>query len=100
MTLLKHEPSAQIPWQKTMLGFVCVVVIVEVSSYEMNPSRTPHPSTGSLLEATFGKSDPDVAFCGAWFVREPCRRTPRFAVPVEQRSRARSSENRRNWNRP
>lgn len=21
MTLLKHEPSAQIPWQKTILGF-------------------------------------------------------------------------------
>jgi len=21
--LLKHEPSAQIPWQKTIVGFVC-----------------------------------------------------------------------------
>jgi hypothetical protein len=24
ITLLKHEPSAQIPWQNTMLGFVSV----------------------------------------------------------------------------
>jgi hypothetical protein len=23
MTLLKQEPSAQMPWQKTMLGFGC-----------------------------------------------------------------------------
>ena len=23
ITLLKHEPSAQIPWQNTMLGLVC-----------------------------------------------------------------------------
>ena len=23
ISLLKHEPSAQIPWQKTMLGFLC-----------------------------------------------------------------------------
>src|SRR5882672_5879515 len=26
ITLLKHEPSAQIPWQKTMLGLACVDV--------------------------------------------------------------------------
>jgi len=24
ITLLKHEPSAQIPWQNTMLGLVCI----------------------------------------------------------------------------
>jgi len=24
ITLLKYEPSAQIPWQKAMLGLVCV----------------------------------------------------------------------------
>src|ERR1700745_381320 len=27
INLLKQEPSAQSPWQKTMLGFVCVAVI-------------------------------------------------------------------------
>jgi len=26
--LLKHEPSAQIPWQNTMLGLVCIVFII------------------------------------------------------------------------
>jgi hypothetical protein len=26
-TLLKHEPSAQIPWQNTMLGLVCVGIV-------------------------------------------------------------------------
>src|SRR5216683_7923988 len=28
ITLLKHEPSAQIPWQKTMLGLVCVDLFI------------------------------------------------------------------------
>src|SRR5229473_1499913 len=28
ISLLKHEPSAQIPWQKTMLGLVCVGFIL------------------------------------------------------------------------
>ncbi len=31
MTLLKHEPSAQIPWQNTMLGFA-ELLTVETSS--------------------------------------------------------------------
>jgi hypothetical protein len=31
--LLKHEPSAQIPWQNTMLGLVCIeLFILEPSS--------------------------------------------------------------------
>jgi hypothetical protein len=28
MTLLKHEPSAQMPWQKTMVGFSDVDMIL------------------------------------------------------------------------
>src|ERR1700744_6593695 len=28
MTLLKHEPSAQRPWQKTMLGLFCSDILV------------------------------------------------------------------------
>jgi hypothetical protein len=30
--LLKHEPSAQIPWQKTMLGLPFELAICKISS--------------------------------------------------------------------
>ena len=33
ITLLKHEPSAQSPWQKTMLGLVCVDFAVIASLF-------------------------------------------------------------------
>src|SRR5258706_48294 len=42
ITLLKHEPSAQMPWAKTMLGLVCLDMI---DSFPVLASRLIHSRT-------------------------------------------------------
>src|SRR5260221_4311479 len=42
ITLLKHEPSAQMPWAKTMLGLVCLDMI---DSFPVLASRLIHART-------------------------------------------------------
>jgi len=42
--LLKHEPSAQSPWQNTMLGFVFVILLSLVRCQAPLLIRLSHPS--------------------------------------------------------
>src|SRR6202521_5269099 len=43
ITLLKHEPSAQIPWQKTMLGLTCIgfMLLSLVASHTLRFRQDP-----------------------------------------------------------
>src|SRR6266436_516455 len=42
INLLKHEPSAQSPWQNTMLGFVCVILLslLACHTFRLRQNRT------------------------------------------------------------
>ena len=43
MSLLKHEPSAQMPWQKTMLGLLCgdiFILSVVTGAIEQEPDSS------------------------------------------------------------
>ncbi|MGB6644327.1 MAG: hypothetical protein WBE35_04810, partial [Candidatus Cybelea sp.] len=63
MTLLKHEPSAQIPWQKTMLGFP------ELLTFETSPAfaagtnsvKNEAPSNAELVDRN--PRSVDAAWC-------------------------------------
>src|SRR5882672_7607232 len=52
ITLLKHEPSAQIPWQNTMLGMGCVIVIslVACHTFRLRQIRTFNVSHGGYAQ--------------------------------------------------
>jgi len=50
MTLLKHEPSAQIPWQKTMLGLPFVELATCEISCALPPTSSDAPATTAHVD--------------------------------------------------
>src|SRR5579863_1640696 len=51
MTLLKHEPSAQIPWQKTMLGFAELLTVETSSAFAaVKLPKNEAPANAALVD--------------------------------------------------
>lgn len=52
MTLLKHEPSAQIPWQNTMLGFAELLTFETSSAFAAvaNSPKNEAPTNAALVD--------------------------------------------------
>src|SRR5258708_13792436 len=53
ISLLKHEPSAQSPWQNTMLGFVCVILLslLACHTFRLRQNRTLQQNFIEKLDA-------------------------------------------------
>src|SRR3984885_15166505 len=63
MTLLKHEPSAQIPWQNTMLGLTCGAIAPLSRAGELLTAR-PQARSGEPPTPPFTQDEP--ASRGGW----------------------------------
>ena len=48
MTLLKHEPSAQIPWQNTMLGLTCGAIAPPFSGVTTDNRSCCKPNSAAV----------------------------------------------------
>ncbi len=61
ITLLKHEPSAQIPWANTMLGLVCVGMVSSsvACNHRMVTRRVRVSASIPQLATVPSQPDPD-----------------------------------------
>lgn len=77
MTLLKHEPSAQIPWQKTMLGLAELLTVETSSAFAAVKSpKNEAPANAALVVRNVER----LTLLGVLFMRQVCSAASRCAT--------------------